>query len=77
MQRKQPNLFFKYGNIAVQMAVIIGLSVWGGQKLDEKYRNKTPVFTIVLSLLGIIASMYLALKDLIKPGKDQEENNRS
>lgn len=68
-QQKQPNLFFKYGNLAIQMGVIIGLSTWGGQKLDEHYRNQTPVFTIVLSLLGIVASMYLALKDLIKPKK--------
>jgi hypothetical protein len=66
-QSKPPNLFFKYGNMAIQMALIIGLSTWGGQKLDEHYHNSTPVFTIVLSLLGIISSMYLALKDFIKP----------
>lgn len=53
------------------MGVIIGLSVWGGQKLDEKYGNSIPVFTIVLSLLGIIASMYLVLKDFINPKKPE------
>jgi hypothetical protein len=68
-QQKPPNLFFKYGNLALQMGVIIGLTTWGGQKLDEHYQNHTPVFTIVLSLLGIIAAMYLSLKDLIKPKK--------
>jgi F0F1-type ATP synthase assembly protein I len=41
--------------------------VWGGQKLDSHYKNITPVFTIVLSLLGIGASLYLVIKDLIKP----------
>jgi hypothetical protein len=51
------------------MAVIITLAVWGGQKLDERSGRKTPVYTIVLSLAGIAASMYLALKDLIKPRK--------
>jgi hypothetical protein len=71
MSLKQPNLFFKYGNIAIQMAVVIGITGWGGQKLDERYQNQTPVFTIILSLLGIIASLYLAIRDLIKPpGKE-------
>jgi hypothetical protein len=68
-QPKQPNLFFKYGNLAIQMGAIIGLSTWGGQELDEHYDNNTPVFTIVLSLLGIALSMYLALKDFINPKK--------
>lgn len=69
MPPKQPNLFFKYGNMAIQMGVVIGLSAWGGVKLDEHYQNKTPVFTIVLSLLGIFAGLYLALKDFINPKK--------
>lgn len=69
-QPKQPNLLFKYGNLAIQMGVIIGLSAWGGQKLDEHYKNKTPVFTIVLSLLGIGAALYIVLKDIIKQNKD-------
>lgn len=51
------------------MAVIIGLSSWGGVKLDAYYQNKTPVFTIVLSLFGIGAALYLVLKDLINPKK--------
>jgi hypothetical protein len=66
-KRPDPNPFLKYGNLAIQMGVIIGLSVWGGQKLDSHYKNITPVFTIVLSLLGIGASLYLVIKDLIKP----------
>jgi F0F1-type ATP synthase assembly protein I len=69
LEPKQPNLFFKYGNIAIQMGAIIGLSVWGGQKLDIRYQNTTPVFTIVLSLAGISAALYVALKDFIKPKK--------
>ena len=68
-QPKQPNLLFKYGNLAIQMGVVIGLTTWGGQKLDTYYKNTTPVFTIVLSLLGIFAALYLVLKDLIKPKK--------
>lgn len=67
MPQKPPNLFLKYGNLALQMGVIIGLSAWGGNKLDTYYKNTIPVFTIVLSLLGIGSSLYLVLKDFIKP----------
>jgi hypothetical protein len=69
MPAKPPNLFFKFSTMAVQMAVIIGLAVWGGQKLDARSGRKTPVWTIVLSLVGIFAAMYLALKDVIRPKK--------
>lgn len=68
-QQEQPNLFFKYSSIALQMGVVIGLSTWGGVKLDDHFKNATPVFTIVLSLLGIAAGLYLALKDFINPKK--------
>jgi F0F1-type ATP synthase assembly protein I len=68
-QPEQPNSFVKFSGMAVQMAVVIGLSSWGGLKLDEHYQNKNSLFTIILSLAGIIAAMYLVLKDFIKPNK--------
>ena len=69
-QPKQPNPFIKYSNLFIQMGVIIGLFCYGGYKLDEHYKTTTPVFTIILSLLGIAGALYLVLKDFIKP-KDQ------
>lgn len=66
---KQPNLLIKYSNLTIQMGVIIGLSAWGGQKLDNYFKNIQPVFTIILSLLGIAAALYLVLKDFIKQKK--------
>lgn len=66
---KQPNLFLKYSAMAIQMGAIIGLAAWGGHRLDERAGNKTPVYTIVLSLVGIGAALYLTLKDFIRPGQ--------
>ena len=66
---KQPNDFLKYSNLFIQMAVIIGLSSFGGQKLDHYFNYKQPVFTIILSLLGIFFALYLVLKDFIRPKK--------
>ena len=65
--QKPPNNYLRFTNMAFQMAAIIGLGSWGGYKLDEIYENKTPVFTIVLSLVSIFAAMYISLKDFIKP----------
>ncbi len=65
----RPDSLFKYGNMALQMGLVIGLSAWGGKKLDAHFQNSKPVFTILLSLIGIAAALYLVLKDLIKPKK--------
>ena len=73
MPGKQPqkplNAYAKYSGLSVQMAVIIGGGAYGGHKLDEYYKNATPIFTIILSLVSIAIAMYIVLKDLIKPGK--------
>jgi hypothetical protein len=69
MSSKPPNAFFKFSTLAMQMAAVIGLAAWGGQKLDARAGNKVPVYTIVLSLLGIFAGLYLVLKDFIRPRK--------
>ncbi|HQQ94221.1 MAG TPA: AtpZ/AtpI family protein [Bacteroidia bacterium] len=63
----RPENYLRYANMAVQMALIIALAAWGGKKLDSYYHNSKPVFTIVLSLVGIAAALYISLKDLIKP----------
>ncbi|MBI3519695.1 MAG: AtpZ/AtpI family protein [Bacteroidetes bacterium] len=70
---KQPpkplNAYAKYSALGIQMALIIGGGCYGGYKLDEYYKNTTPVFTIILSLVSIGLAMYIVLKDFIKPGK--------
>jgi F0F1-type ATP synthase assembly protein I len=58
--------FVKYSGIAFQMIGIILISVWGGVKLDKLTGWNTPVFTIVLSLLGVFGAIYAAVKDFIK-----------
>jgi len=58
--------FARYSGMAFQMIGIILIAVWGGIKLDKLTGFKTPVFTIVLSLLGVFAAIYTAVKDFIK-----------
>lgn len=52
--------------MAFQMLGIILVTTWGGTRLDHATGTKTPVFTIVLSLLGVIAAIYIVIKDFIK-----------
>lgn len=57
--------FAKYSGMAFQMFVIILVAVWGGQRLDEKYRDGEPLFIIIFSVLGVFAALYAVLKDFI------------
>jgi len=52
--------------MAFQMIVIILITTWGGIKLDKLFGLSTPVFTIILSLIGVFAAIYTAVKDFIK-----------
>jgi F0F1-type ATP synthase assembly protein I len=58
--------FGKYSGMAFQMIVIILVMTWCGIKLDKVLGLSTPVFTIILSLLGVFAGIYTALKDFIR-----------
>lgn len=59
--------YFKYSSMGFQMAAIIGIGVFLGIKVDELLNlQKTPVFTISLSLLSVIAAIYFVVKDLLK-----------
>ena len=71
-EKKQPSQptnsksSLQYTGIAVQMLVPILIGFLGGRKLDSYLQNKTPVFTLVFGLSGIVIGIYLAIKDFIK-----------
>lgn len=56
--------FVQFSGIAFQMLGTIGLGVWVGMKLDAWQQNHRPVWTIVLSLTAIGASLYLFIRQL-------------
>ncbi len=58
--------YAKYTGMAFQMGIIILVTTWGGIKLDQLTRFEKPVFTIILSLLGVFAAIYHAIKDFLK-----------
>jgi ATP synthase protein I len=58
--------YAKYSGVGIQMVIIILITVWGGIRLDKLFLLETPVFTIILSLLGVAAAIYTAIKDFIR-----------
>lgn len=60
-------VYAKYTNLGFQMLFVILLGVFGGIKLDEIITALTfPVFTVSFSILSVVLSIYIAIKDLLK-----------
>ena len=49
-----------------QMLTIIFAGVLGGHLLDKWIRPSFPVFTLILSFLGVLLAIYYFIKDLIR-----------
>jgi len=56
------------------MIAIIGLGVYLGIKLDEKYPNKYKLFTIVLALLSIAMALYNVIRQ-VRDFTDKQQNS--
>ena len=48
-----------------QLFAGIGLGLWGGMKVDEMLGLEQPIFTLVLTLIGLAASLYLIIKEVL------------
>ncbi|MBI2281406.1 MAG: AtpZ/AtpI family protein [Bacteroidetes bacterium] len=65
--------YARFSGVAIQMGVIIGVSAWGGKKLDEHFNLNKPYLTIVCSLTGVAIALYLIIREVIKMGKKDED----
>jgi len=70
----QLNTYARFSGIAFQMIAIIGLGVYLGIKLDEKYPNKYKLFTIVLALLSIAMALYNVIRQ-VRDFTDKQQNS--
>jgi len=60
---KRPvNDFYKYSGMAIQMGITITAAVYGGIALDDWLETETPWFTLMLSLVGVGAAIYIVIK---------------
>ncbi len=65
-KKNQLNDYLRYSGMGFQMAAIIFVCTWGGKMIDKALDMKTPVFTLVLSLLSVVLSMYYFIKGIGK-----------
>ncbi len=75
-QKQKLNDFAKYSSIAFQMMITIVLFSLGGYKLDEWLETKFPYFTLILSLIGVFAGIYYAIKDFVKFTEKKKNNEQ-
>ena len=57
------SLLWKYAGFATQLIIALGLAVYGGLKLDNLLKFKSPVIVWVLPLLIILVLIYKVIKD--------------
>ena len=62
----QLNTYARFSGIGFQMIAIIGLGVFVGIKLDEKYPNKYNLFTLICSLSSIGLALYFVINKVSK-----------
>ena len=65
--------YVKFSALAFQMGVLILAAAYGGKWLDEKQENNVAVWTIVLVLIAIFASLYQIIREVIKISKDDDK----
>jgi F0F1-type ATP synthase assembly protein I len=72
-KKKSLDNYTRYSSIAFEMLVIILIGVFGGVKLDHWMHLSVPVFTIILSILAVILSIYTVTRGLLKTPKGPEK----
>ncbi len=62
---KQPmNAYVKFSSMGFQMIATIGIFTYVGYKIDESAHHTTKWVTAVLSLTGVLVSLYLVIRSL-------------
>ena len=69
-KKKQPKHFIILVAVASQMGITIFLGATLGKFLDAKYQTEKAWFTIVLTLFGLLISLYSVFQTLNKLNND-------
>ena len=75
-KKKEKNQYLKYvvfSGMAFQMGITIALFTYIGILLDEKFPNDLNIYTVIFSLIGVIGSIYIIVKQVINTSKDEKK----
>ncbi len=76
-QKENPLKFYaKYSSLAIQMGVIIVAGAFGGKEIDKLTGWKFPVFTLILSILGVMASVLYGMRELFRYNKNDKTKKK-
>ena len=70
-QRSAMKNYARYTGLGFQMIAIILIFYWAGTKLDERSASESPIYTAILSVLGVFVGLYVSLKDFIFKKDDE------
>lgn len=62
--------YLKFSTIAIQMGALITAAALGGDWLDDYQDNEFPLWTLILTLIAIFASLFQIIREVSKMGKD-------
>ena len=65
-QNKPTPNYIKYSGIAFQMLATIGVFAFVGYKIDEHQKIENFLFTALLGIVGVAASLYQVVRSLNK-----------
>ena len=63
-KKKQLNKFLQLTGVGLQMGITIYLGAWAGKKLDAHFGYEKKTFTIILTLVALVASIYSVISQL-------------
>lgn len=66
-KRITDNSYMKYSGMAFQMIAIIFAITYIGKRLNDHWELDPPYVTALFALIGVLAALYLTLKDIINP----------
>ena len=62
-KKNLPHSLVKYSGMSVKIAMAILAGVYGGQYLDKYWELETPIFTLILSMVGLALALYIIIKE--------------
>ena len=63
-EQKDNGSLAKFTGIAFQMIAVIGIFTYAGYKIDQAANHSTKWITAMLSLIGVMVSIYIVIKSL-------------
>ena len=72
---RRSNIYIRFSSIGIQMGAIIFIFTWLGVYLDEYLKMETPWMTIVFSLFGVIGSLTLIIREVLKLNQNDDSKS--